>query len=459
MKQADLQLPHTIQVAILASGTGSNAVQLIRYCKANPFPFPVRWTLISDRPDAPVLEKARQEGADCYHFPYSAFKSGQVLRFLKARRIGFVVMAGFLRLLPSEYIAAWPRRVINLHPALLPLFGGKGMFGMNVHRAVVEAGMTETGITIHYANEHYDQGDIIRQERCLVNPTDTPEDVAANIHALEHTFFPLTIHQLISQLPENKMKTVLITGATSGIGKATAELLAANSSAEAGFRLVLCGRRADRLAALASELSVLTQVHTLCFDVRDKEAVFQQIESLPEPFRQVDVLINNAGNAHGLAPFDQGDLADWEAMLDINVKGLMYVSKAIVPGMVARQSGHIINIGSVAGKEAYPNGNGYNASKFAVDGLSQAMRMDLFRHGIRVGAINPGLVETEFSLVRFKGDAERAKTVYQGLQPLTPEDIADLILFTITRPPHVNLTDMLVFPSAQASSTLVDRGK
>ena len=248
------------------------------------------------------------------------------------------------------------------------------------------------------------------------------------------------------------MKTALITGATSGIGKATATLLAKNN-----FKVILCGRREDRLATLAHELSAFTEVHTLLFDVRDKEAVAQNIASLPESFANIDLLVNNAGNAHGLSPIETGDLNDWDAMIDINVKGLLYVSKAVIPGMASRRSGHIVNIGSIAGKEVYPNGNVYCASKFAVDALNQGMRMDLNQYGIRVCAINPGMVETEFSEVRFKGDSERAANVYKGLQPLRPEDIADVILFVATRPYHVNIADLMILPTAQASATVVKR--
>ncbi|MEL6305446.1 MAG: SDR family NAD(P)-dependent oxidoreductase [Bacteroidota bacterium] len=249
-----------------------------------------------------------------------------------------------------------------------------------------------------------------------------------------------------------KQKTVLITGATSGIGKATAILLA-----EHGYRLVVCGRREAILNELVSSLKEKTEIHPLVFDVRDKEKVFQSIESLPKDFSQIDVLINNAGNAHGLDPIDSGSIDDWEAMLDINVKGLLYVSKAILPQMVKRKAGHIINIGSTAGKEVYPKGNVYCASKHAVDAINKGMRLDLNAYGIRVGAINPGLVETEFSKVRFKGDEERADTVYRGYQPLKPEDIADLVHFTISRPAHVNLVDLTVMPTAQASSTLIHK--
>lgn len=247
-------------------------------------------------------------------------------------------------------------------------------------------------------------------------------------------------------------KTALVTGATSGIGKATAQILAKNN-----YKIILCGRREDRLVALEKELSEFTEVHTLSFDVRDKKAVFESINSIPEAFSTIDVLINNAGNAHGLDPIQNGDLDDWDAMIDINVKGLLYVSKAIIPQMIERKSGHIINIGSIAGKEVYPNGNVYCASKHAVDALNQAMRMDLNPYGIRVGAIHPGAVETEFSEVRFKGDVNKAATVYKGFEPLHPEDIADIIHFVVSRPYHVNIADLMVLPTAQAAATILKR--
>ncbi|MBT8284272.1 MAG: SDR family NAD(P)-dependent oxidoreductase [Flavobacteriaceae bacterium] len=251
---------------------------------------------------------------------------------------------------------------------------------------------------------------------------------------------------------QEKQKIAFITGATSGIGKATAELFAKHN-----IKLILCGRRQEKLDALKKTLQSETGVHTLNFDVRDNKAVRAAIQSLPEEFASIDILVNNAGNAHGLDPIQSGALEDWDAMIDINVKGLLYVSRAILPGMIRRKNGHIINIGSTAGKEVYPGGNVYCASKHAVDAINQGMRIDLNEHGIRVGAVNPGLVETEFSEVRFKGDEERAKKVYQGYQPLKPEDIADIIYFVTTRPYHVNIADLVVMPTAQASSTIVKK--
>jgi len=249
------------------------------------------------------------------------------------------------------------------------------------------------------------------------------------------------------------MKTVFITGATSGIGLATARRFAK----EGNYNLVLCGRRAERLESLKKELGSKVKLETLQFDVRDKAAVNKAINSLSGDFSSVDILINNAGNAHGLDFIQEGSIDDWDAMLDINVKGLLYVSQPIIKQMIARKSGHIINIGSTAGKEVYPKGNVYCASKHAVDAINQSMRLDLNEYGIRVGAVNPGLVETEFSQVRFKGDTERASQVYSGYQALKPEDIADIIHFCVTRPYHVNIADLVVFPTAQASSTMVKK--
>ena len=246
-------------------------------------------------------------------------------------------------------------------------------------------------------------------------------------------------------------KTALITGATSGIGRATA-----HEFAKHGIGLILCGRRQERLETIQKALEKQTNVHILNFDVRDKNATFEAIESLPEAFKNIDILINNAGNAHGLDPIQTGNTDDWDAMMDINVKGLLYVSKAVIPQMTARKSGHIINIGSSAGKEVYPKGNVYCASKHAVLAVTEGMRIDLNEFGIKVSAINPGLVETEFSQVRFKGDAA-AENVYKGYKALQPQDIADIIYFAITRPAHVNIADLLVFCTAQANSTIVKK--
>ena len=248
-----------------------------------------------------------------------------------------------------------------------------------------------------------------------------------------------------------KQKTALITGATSGIGKATAIEFAKHN-----INLVLCGRRQERLDSLKKQLEDQVAVHTLTFDVRNRKAVFKAIESLPETFKTIDVLINNAGNAHGLDTIQEGNLDDWDAMMDGNVKGLLYVSKALIPHMVERQSGHIINIGSSAGKEVYPKGNVYCASKHAVLAVTEGMRIDLNPYGIKVGAVNPGLVETEFSKVRFKGDAI-ADGIYKGFKALQAEDIAEIIYFVISRPLHVNIADLLVFPTAQANSVTVKK--
>lgn len=249
-------------------------------------------------------------------------------------------------------------------------------------------------------------------------------------------------------------RNVLITGATSGIGEATARLLAENQ-----YNLILCGRRQERLDKLKGELQAKTKVATLSFDVRDYDAVKKALGTLSGEWKNIDVLINNAGNAHGLDPIHKGSVADWDAMMDINVKGLLYVSREIMPAMTERKAGHIINIGSIAGKEVYPNGNVYCASKFAVDAVTKGMRMDLNPFGIKVTCIHPGMVETEFSLVRFKGDAGKASAVYKGVKPLTGEDIADNILYVLSVPDHVVIADMVVFPKAQGSSTVVHRGE
>lgn len=244
----------------------------------------------------------------------------------------------------------------------------------------------------------------------------------------------------------------LITGATSGIGKATAAALA-----QRGYNLILCGRRTDRLAEVAGELGQQTTVTTLAFDVRSYEAVTEAIASLPDNWKAIDVLVNNAGNAHGLSTVQDGDVADWDAMIDGNVQGLLYVSKAVIPGMVARQKGHIVNISSIAGKQTYANGAVYCASKAAVEALSTGMRLDLTQHGIKVTNIAPGAVETEFSVVRFKGDADRAAKVYEGFDPLTAKDIADAIVYAVTAPANVTIADMTILASAQAAATTIYR--
>ncbi len=245
-------------------------------------------------------------------------------------------------------------------------------------------------------------------------------------------------------------KTALITGATSGIGRAIARLFAQN-----GMDLLICGRREERLQDLQQELGDRVKQY-LVFDVRQRQAVEAALQPVVDRY-QIDILVNNAGNAHGLAPIHQGDPDDWDAMIDGNVKGLLYVSSMVIPQMVARQSGQIINIGSIAGKEVYPNGNVYCASKHAVDAINNGMRLDLNPYGIKVSQISPGLVETEFSKVRFKGDEARAASVYADLDALQAEDIAEVALFMVTRPPHVNISDVIVLPTAQASSTVVDR--
>lgn len=247
-------------------------------------------------------------------------------------------------------------------------------------------------------------------------------------------------------------KLALITGATSGIGRATARLFAENK-----IDLILCGRRQERLDELQNELSKFVRVHTLKFDVGNRDDVQAALTNLPKGFTDIDILINNAGNAHGLSPIQTGSLDDWDAMIDSNVKGLLYVSKAVLPTMMERNTGFVVNIGSIAGKEVYPNGNVYCATKHAVDAINKSMRIDLNQYNIRVSAIHPGAVETEFSDVRFKGDTEKAKTVYSGYKALQAEDIADIIHFVVSRPYHVNIEDLVVYPSAQASPTILNK--
>lgn len=248
-------------------------------------------------------------------------------------------------------------------------------------------------------------------------------------------------------------KTALITGATSGIGQATAKIFA-----EKGINLILCGRRKSRLDDIKKELEDKVKITTLSFDVGNREAVFSAIESLSDQTKKdINILVNCAGNAHGLDTFLDSSIDDFDSMIDSNVKGLLYVSKAVVPILVANKGGHIINISSIAGKETYPKGTVYCATKHAVEAISKGMRMDLLTQGIKVTNIAPGAVETEFSLVRFKGDQKRADAVYQGFEPLVAEDIADAIYYAVSRPDHVQIADMTIFPKAQASGTLFDR--
>ena len=248
------------------------------------------------------------------------------------------------------------------------------------------------------------------------------------------------------------MKTILITGATSGIGLATAKKFANEKN-----QLILCGRRQHKLDEISNEISKITNVITLRFDVSNKKEVNKVLENIPKEFSSIDILINNAGNAHGLDTIQEGSLDDWDNMIDSNVKGLLYVSRVIIPKMIEQNSGHIINIGSLAGREVYEKGNIYCATKHAVNAISKAMRIDLNKTGIKVSEINPGLVETDFSNVRFKGDNNRAEKVYQGYKALQADDIADIIEFVINRPSHVNIADILVLPKAQATSSIIDK--
>ncbi len=248
------------------------------------------------------------------------------------------------------------------------------------------------------------------------------------------------------------MPTVCITGASSGFGKACAVLFAEN-----GYNLIITARREKELEQVARDLRETygVEVLPLVFDVRDASAVDAALRLLPAPFDAVDVLVNNAGLAVGRNSIDMGDPEDWDRMVDTNVKGLLYVTKAIVPVMVARKKGHIINVSSLAGQEVYPEGNVYCATKHAVTALSKGMRMDLVRHGIKVTNISPGLAETEFSVVRFKGDKEKADSVYAGYAPLTAKDVAEVIWFAASRPPHVNLEELTILPTAQSDSRTV----
>lgn len=249
-------------------------------------------------------------------------------------------------------------------------------------------------------------------------------------------------------------KIALITGATSGIGEACA-----HTFAQQGYHLILLARRTELLEKLAHHLAdkYAIEVKKIQADVRDKENINYVLETLPQSWKNVDVLVNNAGLSQGLDPIEKGDTDDWDTMIDTNIKGLLYVTKVVSNWMVSQKKGHIINIGSIAGKEVYPNGNVYCATKHAVDALNKAMRIDLLPHGIKVTGIHPGAVETEFSLVRFKGDEGRAKKVYDGFNPLVAQDIAEAIWFAVSRPAHVNINDMLIMPTAQASGTILKR--
>lgn len=249
-------------------------------------------------------------------------------------------------------------------------------------------------------------------------------------------------------------QTVLITGASSGIG-----LACALSFAQAGGRLVLAARRRQRLMEIADRLSQdnHTEVHCLELDVRDRHQVESALQNLPPEWAGIDILINNAGLSRGLDPLQTGSVEDWEEMIDTNVKGLLYVTRCLLPGMIERGRGHVVNLGSIAGHQTYPRGNVYCATKAAVRAITAGLKQDLLGTPIRVTTVDPGLVETEFSLVRFHGDHDRAKAVYQGLTPLTPEDVAEVILFCVTRPAHVNLSEILMVPTDQATATLVYR--
>ncbi len=249
-------------------------------------------------------------------------------------------------------------------------------------------------------------------------------------------------------------KTILITGATSGIGEATAIQFAKQD-----YNLIITGRRNNRLKELADKLQedYRVKVKTLCFDVRNQKEVEQAIHSLSEDWKSINILVNNAGLASGLDPIQNGSIDDWDKMIDTNVKGLLYISRSVIPLMIANKNGHIVNIGSIAGKEVYANGNVYCASKRAVDAITKSMRIDLLKEGIKVSSISPGLVDTEFSEVRFHGDSKRAAEVYKGYEPLHAKDIAETIWFVATRPPHVNINDILIMPTVQASSVYIEK--
>ena len=248
-------------------------------------------------------------------------------------------------------------------------------------------------------------------------------------------------------------KIAFITGATSGIGLATA-----HAFADLNIDLILCGRREEKLNELKTILGQKVKVTTLCFDIRDNDRVKNAVDSLSENWKQINILVNNAGNAHGLSPIQDGEIEDWDAMIDGNVKGLLYVSKAIIPFLMITK-GHIVNLSSVAGKQTYANGAVYCASKKAVEAISEGMRLDLTPHGIKVTNIAPGAVETEFSMIRFKGDKTKAVKVYEGFTPLSAKDVADAIVYAISAPEHVTIADLTIYPSAQSSPTTIHRNK
>ncbi len=245
-------------------------------------------------------------------------------------------------------------------------------------------------------------------------------------------------------------KIVCVTGASSGIGRATARILS-----DGGYAVILCGRRKERLEQVQKELKTPSTI--LIFDAKNQLAVKEAFDSLPEQWKNIDILINNAGNAHGLEPIDEGSISDWDEMIDVNVKGLLYVTKAVVPGMKSRKSGHIVNISSIAGKMIYANGAVYCASKAAVEALSNGMRLDLIPYGIKVSNVAPGAVNTEFSTVRFKGDQQKADAVYKGFEPLYAENIADVIRYIVTAPSNVTISDITVLAGAQAAATVIHR--
>ncbi|NEQ20847.1 MAG: SDR family oxidoreductase [Microcoleus sp. SIO2G3] len=253
-----------------------------------------------------------------------------------------------------------------------------------------------------------------------------------------------------------KDQIVLITGASSGIGEACARVFA-----QAGAKLILAARRQERLEQLADQLSktYACELHLLPLDVCDRTQVQATLESLPPPWQEVDILINNAGLSRGLDKVHEASIQDWEEMIDTNIKGLLYMTRSLVPGMVSRGRGHVINIGSIAGHQTYPGGSVYCATKAAVKSISEGLKQDLLGTPVRVSSVDPGMVETDFSNVRFRGDTERAKTVYKGVTPLTPDDVADVIFFCATRSPHVNINEVILMPTAQASATLVNRQK